>query len=331
MFLIICFIPLRSYYFCAVQLFTESSDVTNTVDSEDDIEINADEPNGRPPQTRNKRGSKKTRAQESQAPVPLMSPTRPPTKRMAPNSPNSPTKQTAPKGKKVKQSSQDPSKKGKGKAQSSRTSGSGRSTTAGGRPVPASSMSAPPANVPAAPVLPSLMSVSAPPALLVAVPSPPVHVAAPIHDSSEHQGEDRDVLMIGPETATDVQPQQDDPVDQIAQMMLDDPDWQKDPDELDQMAELGLKSCPSTPKSSSRLSPLSSLPPTSPPVPVSPKVMPAGVKSRTNSHLPNVAVGPSSRPVYRPDVESIAGIPLIPSGRGSFKSGIRQGRSTKKR
>ena len=147
---------------------------------------------------------------------------------------------------------------------------------------------------------PSVHPISAPPTICAVVPS---------------QGED--VIMQDP--------------DPIAQMMRDDPEWQKDPDELEEMAQLGLRSCPSTPKSLSRLSPLSSIPPSSPSLAEPSRVQSVGVKPRVDSHPVNMVAGPSSRSDYCPDVESVGGVPLIPGGHGSFRSGTRQKRNSKKR
>ncbi|KAH0826428.1 P-loop containing nucleoside triphosphate hydrolase protein [Lanmaoa asiatica] len=239
------------------------------------------------PTTRNKTGNKKSRVTSIQ---PLLSPTRPSSKRIAPTSPTSP-KRAPPKGKKAKQTSTSAAPaKGKGKA----------------RAVERNIRRVTPTPFGLAPSTSSSTTTLAP-SISVAVPVPSVPRVG------------HDINM-----ADATEQRQDDEDDPILCQIRNDPTWEKDPYQLDEMAslQLGAASDPVVVGPSGRSntgvapsSPLSSLPAS--PTQSTPTIS-LGIKPRTT--ITTFTPGASSSTPNHPPMEQLDGHPLIPAAQGRFKA-----------
>ncbi|KAG9308262.1 hypothetical protein JVU11DRAFT_12149 [Chiua virens] len=236
------------------------------------------------PTTRNKPGAKKSRVISMQPPA---SPTRPSTKRIAPTSPTSP-KRAPPKGKKQKQISEGAlTSKGKGKANERPEQTVIRAVT----PVPfAIGLSAGPSSASA--------------------PAPALSISAPLVSSSSLPTKDVDMADATHEAW-------DPETDPILRQIRADPDWEKDPDELMEMATLqlsGLTDVPALSQAPIRpSSPLSS-PPSSPAQQRMPSIS-SGIKPRAVAATPTPSGSSNPR-----SVEKVGGLPLVPVASARFKA-----------
>ncbi|KAH0826439.1 P-loop containing nucleoside triphosphate hydrolase protein [Lanmaoa asiatica] len=239
------------------------------------------------PTTRNKTGNKKSRVTSIQPPL---SPTRPSSKHIAPTSLTS-LKRAPPKGKKVKQTSTSAAPaKGKGKA---------RAVKKNIRPITPTPFGLAPSTSSSATAL--ALSIS------VAIPVPSVPYVS--HDIN---------------TADATEQHQDDEDDPILCQIRNDPTWEKDPYQLDEMASLQLRAtsdpvvvgpsgrsntgvAPSSPLSSLLASPMQSIPTIS-----------SGIKPRTT--ITTFTPDASSSTPNHPLMEQLDSHPLIPAVQGHFKA-----------
>lgn len=292
-----------------VQLFmgnTDDSDPTIVIESdkEEDEVMEIDPPSE--PKVRNKRGTKKAQNQAAQAPL---SPTRPAMKRGATPTPTSPTRTTRPQPKRFRAKEGTGKGKEKEKKKKTETEPIPQTTVSAAGPSDSASMTV----TPAAPTITATAHTTtiAAPTTTTFVPATPTSApAAPPPVPTTPVGATRaehDVIMANPTG------------DPILDAMLTDPDYQKDPDELEEMAAAMLNF--ETPSHGTtrpgHSSPLPSLPPSPTPMcnPIS-----TGIKTRSNAITSSSSVAP----------ETISGVALVPGGKGMFKRGARTAGATGK-